>query len=614
MKPHLPIWPSFFGLLFLTLLAPPLFAAGNNWHEIPVSATVTCGSSQPLTDDDGSIPKIEDPDSGRQIEHYQFVVSATTTSIAMSLLVENSGLYTGPAAGSDSIAKIVSDKDNYQTQWETDPWSQRPNTHWQLSHVQPLSTTLTINVAALLANGIPPAADLTWTAKANHLSTDDESSHQRREGSDEEPDGVGNPMANPDDKPRVKVSLLPIEMKVVDRDDPKKKWGSETDHNQSKPVYAGESTGNMVSWKLGGTDTWSSTVFTWTAEGPGGETKTGPTGAGKNEWKIADGDDDTANDWLKWKPGKWKIKVQIGSAQAEFEQEVGVRTEEYFVVGAIKGTPNSTTGVASSTITSYSCPWLVPNILFEKFNEPPSSGGVPESISDRMWVNLQLLNETKNQNHSGSLRPEKTARDAFGLSASDHYRGFGRCQFKYVPQEGKLDKVPTPVNELVQKIGNTPAPCMFDPTIQSLSATVSPGIAHEKSGDFYGDDGNYDKTFSDDTRFHYLLKFMAGSTAQSGYKNLNRRELPWVFFRLWFDMEDGLIKTNFNALLQPNQAEDSGDLSGVPSYYLYRRYYDLQSNGYKIQTIQSFEMGDPDRVKDWMQTISGTVTGTPHYP
>lgn len=157
-------------------------------------------------------------------------------------------------------------------------------------------------------------------------------------------------------------------------------------------------------------------------------------------------------------------------------------------------------------------------------------------MSDRMWVNLQLLNETKNQNHSGSLRPEKTASDAFGLSASDHYRGFGRCQFKYVPKEGKLNEAPMPVDELVQKIGNTPAPCMFDPTIQSLSATVSPGIAHEKSGEFYGDDGNYDKIFSDDTRFHYLLKFMAGSKPESGYKKLNRREPPWVFFRLWFDM------------------------------------------------------------------------------
>jgi hypothetical protein len=229
-------------------------------------------------------------------------------------------------------------------------------------------------------------------------------------------------------------------------------------------------------------------------------------------------------------------------------------------------------------------------------------------------VTLQLLNETKNQNHGSSLRPEETADNAFGLSASDHYRGFGRCQFKYLPGEGKLNKAPTPVDKLVQKIGDTPAPCMFDPTVQSLSAAASPGEAHEKSGDFYGDDGNYDKNFTDDTRFHYLLKFRAGTKGQSGYKELNRRELPWVFFKIWFNMEDGLVKTNFNAVLQPNQPEDSGDFTGVPSFYLYRRYYDLQSKAYKIDTIHSLEMGDPDRVKNWMQTISGKVTGTPNYP
>ncbi len=141
-----------------------------------------------------------------------------------------------------------------------------------------------------------------------------------------------DPQSEPDKEGTWRVFLLPIEMKVVDRDDPKKKWGSEKNHNASKPVYAGESCGDMVSWKLGGTDSWSSTTFTWTAEGPGGETITGPTGAGKNEWTINDADQDTANNWLKWKPGKWKIKVQIGSTQAEFEQEVGWRTEDYVVI------------------------------------------------------------------------------------------------------------------------------------------------------------------------------------------------------------------------------------------------------------------------------------------
>jgi hypothetical protein len=132
-----------------------------------------------------------------------------------------------------------------------------------------------------------------------------------------------------------KGTLLPIEMKIVDRDDPKKKWGSEKNHTQSKPIYSGQTTGDMVSWKLAGADSWTNVTFTWSAEGPDGETIAGPTGAGENEWTINDNDDDTAANSLTWKPGNWKIKVQSGAAQTEFEQEIGWRTEDYVVIGQI---------------------------------------------------------------------------------------------------------------------------------------------------------------------------------------------------------------------------------------------------------------------------------------
>jgi len=206
-------------------------------------------------------------------------------------------------------------------------------------------------------------------------------------------------------------------MKVVDRDDPKQKWGSEEDHNQSKPIYAGESCGDMVSWKLGGTDTWSSTVFTWTAEGPGGETKTGPTGAGKNEWKIADGDDDTANDWLKWKPGKWKIKVQIGSAQAEFEQEVGSRTEQYFTIGTIPHEAPPTAGVNPRIIQQWGCePGQsgAPMILYAGLylmgggiNNTNSAFFVPFDEANRVYVDHRLLSATRNFDPIPSIQPSR---------------------------------------------------------------------------------------------------------------------------------------------------------------------------------------------------------------
>lgn len=130
------------------------------------------------------------------------------------------------------------------------------------------------------------------------------------------------------------VLLLPVEIMVVDRDDQTKKWADAQD-GKGVNIYAGETTGDMVSWKLSGTDSWSSTNIEWSAEGPDGQTIQGPSGAGKNEWKIADDDEDTANDWLKWIPGKWKIKVKVASSTAEFEQQIGWRTEDYAVIGQI---------------------------------------------------------------------------------------------------------------------------------------------------------------------------------------------------------------------------------------------------------------------------------------
>lgn len=128
--------------------------------------------------------------------------------------------------------------------------------------------------------------------------------------------------------------LLKMDVEVVDRDDPTNSWGDEQPRNISEPIYAGESTGDMVRWSIG-VGSLSSLNFTWTAEGPNGETKTGPSGVGEDEWKIANGGNDASNNWLNWKPGTWTIKVLIGSTELEFEQEIGWRTEDYVVIGQI---------------------------------------------------------------------------------------------------------------------------------------------------------------------------------------------------------------------------------------------------------------------------------------
>lgn len=145
-------------------------------------------------------------------------------------------------------------------------------------------------------------------------------------------------MAPPPSTPntRVELTLLPIEVKVVDRDDPKKTW-TDAQTSSGGTVYAGKESGDMLSWKLSGLD---SGTFTWKATGPTDEVIYGPTGSGKSEWKIADGDSDTANDWLKWKPGKYKITCNVQpssgtSFDIDLDQEIGWRTESWMVIGQI---------------------------------------------------------------------------------------------------------------------------------------------------------------------------------------------------------------------------------------------------------------------------------------
>ncbi len=381
-------------------------------------------------------------------------------------------------------------------------------------------------------------------------------------------------------KDTVGVTLLPIEMKVVDRDDPKKKWGSEKDHNASKPVYAGESCGDMVSWKLGGTDTWGSTVFTWTAEGPGGETITGPTGAGKNEWTINDADQDTATNWLKWKPGKWKIKVQIGSTQAEFEQEVGTRTEQYFAFGMIPTEAENTSGVSADTINDWACP----NILYSMWaavgggiNSQQSSVYVPMNEASRVYVNHRLLNSTRNLDHAADLRPEKGLAEACGLDPYKHYRFFAGCQLRFRVDQNALAATPEFVSDAKEDlIGFTPAPCS-----QSNFAGVI-GEKHADSGKLTGGTG--------DAEFSFVTKNRVGRTGQTGWANLNGRQIPWVFFRFRFEAKDGIIDSKFSdgASDNPN-GPDAKDFSRVPTIYVYRRYYDLSDSKWKVELIQKID-------------------------
>jgi hypothetical protein len=149
--------------------------------------------------------------------------------------------------------------------------------------------------------------------------------------------------------------LLPVEVKYVDRDDPAKTWPT-TGEPQSLPagqaIYSGKNTGDLVSWSLP-SGALSGSTFTWTAERKTPEspavTITGVTGVDKTEWKLTSP--------LDWKPGTYKIKCSITkdgtTIPLEFEQRVGVRTDDVVVVGWIDPQPIvlNTAGVQSGLLS-----------------------------------------------------------------------------------------------------------------------------------------------------------------------------------------------------------------------------------------------------------------------
>lgn len=142
------------------------------------------------------------------------------------------------------------------------------------------------------------------------------------------------------------VVLLPVEIETnyVDRDDPVRTWttaGAAKKLPIDQPIYAGKETGDLVSWRLAPniTSLFNGGTYMWTAERKEpafpAVTVMGVMGVDKTEWKLVNP--------LDWKPGTYKIKCSINkdgnTTLLEFEQRVGVRTDDIVVIGWIDPAP-----------------------------------------------------------------------------------------------------------------------------------------------------------------------------------------------------------------------------------------------------------------------------------
>lgn len=130
--------------------------------------------------------------------------------------------------------------------------------------------------------------------------------------------------------------LLKVDLASVNRDQAESRWKDAREHDQGLPLYAGRKSGDMLEWRLRDPEVLPDGIrINWSAVGPNGEYVVGPSGPSSVAWHIADDGIAGEKTWLDWKPGTWRISVEIGASKISFPQEVGWRTEPQLVIGQI---------------------------------------------------------------------------------------------------------------------------------------------------------------------------------------------------------------------------------------------------------------------------------------
>ena len=190
--------------------------------------------------------------------------------------------------------------------------------------------------------------------------------------------------------------LIKVDLKKVDRDDPSKTWTSSVAYNPGDPIYAGQSNGDMVRWRIT-LDSWGrqGITFAWSAEHPDGTVILGPSGKNKYEWIMANISPSNAlTKWIDWKPGTWKIKCYINKSPIEFEQEVGVRSDSVLAIAWIdpKKVLLNTAGVQQSLLDVFKPDGLSETSDNDKLRAALLAKHISENgVNARFQIDLGLL-------------------------------------------------------------------------------------------------------------------------------------------------------------------------------------------------------------------------------
>jgi Bacterial TSP3 repeat len=392
------------------------------------------------------------------------------------------------------------------------------------------------------------------------------------------------------------INLLPVEVKVVNRDDPSKTWttGPITSGPvvYTSPTISEVSNGDLVSWGVPGLVSGS---FEWWATGPNSSRKDGPTGAGKNEWKLINP--------LDWIPGKWRIHCRYTPtggtvSEFDFEQKLGYRSPDITVLGWIDGTqitlpsgadyPNaygSPGGIFPSPVTiGFHMGNTVSRGLFLAKIATGSPYTIPLTPDPaRRYVNAHLIKNSANTSPPalfqtswpGSSESKIIDNQALNAFFADKklYRSFHRFQTKFELDDlGKIKGAPVVLKQN-SAVGFTPIDIGIGTIQQEAETGIYEGYLNDKGVPIKFNPKN-GKTHSAKLPVEFE-RYTQGrvSTALihggSVGKNLNNLEIPWIWSIPEFSAAHAIAGT-----------------IAVPEHEIFPVYH-IYFNGKRIETLNS---------------------------
>lgn len=415
------------------------------------------------------------------------------------------------------------------------------------------------------------------------------------------------PVANQVERPGL---LLPIEVKVTNRDDLSKAWSDHQVQDTSDTVYAGETAGDMVEWTVGVVPSgWLAGTWTWTVTDSSGNAATdnqgapvkGPNAVGADHWQISDqGNDPGNNTSLNWKPDTYTIKCVISlpgksPITFQFKQKVGWRTEDYLIIGQIVSTSSCDIGAPGSDSPAFRDAILndvtplcdlggagVINQLLEYAPIADSSFGLlefgiwmgePHAITPQGPFNsscplglgrvteperFYMLQNALNKSIDLPIAPSQIAKnDVDPIENHEGYRIFLRSQKRFtLTKDGKIDKGSIKSIEKETHAGPTKmdlvpagifAPLWNNPAIGSF--TLSPEL----------NPNNGQKTSADGTSISQYASARVGDGGQNVNWRIFGKDVPWVWVEVIDKINsDGRVESSIKTSTDITWTESDG--------------------------------------------------------